>query len=254
MNEERLNALLSGVDIDIVVKSDTASTNTDAKLLCEGAPRRPVLITADHQHSGRGRQGKSFISPAGGLYMSLLLQADMPISQAICATSCAAVAVRRAILSATGASCGIKWINDLYLSGGKLCGILAESVNDYTAMTSRYLIIGVGINVESAPTVTDSSVRAVSLKECGYEVSREMLCAEVVRELLNTHRNGFDFSVYAEEYRKNSILLGEEISFMRDGNVEYGTAKDITDRGALCVHCADKTVILDSGEVSVRIR
>lgn len=254
MNEEKLRALLSEVDIDVIVKADTESTNTDAKLMCELSPSRPVLITADYQHSGRGRQGKSFISPAGGLYMSLLLPTDMPISQAIGATSCAAVAVRRAILSASGASCDIKWINDLYLSGGKLCGILAESVNDYSTMTSRYLIIGVGINVESAPTVTDSSVRAVSLKECGYEVSREMLCAEVVRELLNTHRNGFDFSVYVEEYRKNSILLGEEITFTRDGKTEYGTAKDITDRGALCVHCADKTVILDSGEVSVRIR
>lgn len=254
MNEEKLCALLSDTDVEIIVKADTASTNTDAKLMCDSAPSRPVLITADSQHGGRGRQGKSFISPAGGLYMSLLMPTDMPLSQAIGATSCAAVAVRRAIFSASGANCGIKWINDLYLSGGKLCGILAESVNDYTTMTSRYLVIGVGINIESAPNITDSAVRAVSLRDCEYDVSREVLCAEVVRELIEAYTNGFDFARYAEEYRSNSILLGHEISFTLDGAVEHGIAEDITDSGALVVRCNGKTLSLDSGEVSVRIR
>ena len=254
MNEAKLRALLADTAIDITVKLDTESTSTDAKELCALSPARPALITADMQHSGRGRRGKSFISPQGGLYMSLLLPTNMPITQAMSATSCAAVAVRRAIFSSCGADCGIKWINDLYLAGGKLCGILAESVNDYATMTSRYLIIGVGINVNSSPTVTDSAVRAVSLADCGYTVSREELCAKVVRELMNTYRSRFDFSLYADEYRKHSVLLGQEITFTLDGTVEHGTAEGITDRGALSVRCKDKTVILDSGEISVRIR
>ncbi len=253
INSDLLRSLI-GKDIDIVIKNETESTNTDARDLARSSPTRPVLIVSRHQNGGRGRQGKSFSSPDGGLYMSLLLATNMPISRTIGATSCAAVAVHRAVFSASGAKCGIKWINDIYLSGGKLCGILAESVNDYDTMTSRYLIIGVGVNVNSAPVLNDTNVRAVSLREEGFDVSRELLCSEIVREIMNTYRLGFDFSLYADEYREHSILLGQEITFTRDGVTEHGIAESITDRGALTVRCNDKTVVLDSGEVSVRIQ
>ena len=253
MNKEKLCSILDNDLIDVIIKGETVSTSSDAKSLTEKNPTAPVLIVADRQTGGRGRQGKSFISPEGGLYMSLLLPVNMPIRQTIGATSCAAVAVRRAIRNVSGAECGIKWINDLYLSGGKLCGILAESVNDYETMTSRYLIIGVGINMTTAPELNNASTRAVSLSGCGYSASKEELCAEVVHELMKTYRLGFDFSIYAEEYRSHSILLGQEISFLRDGVTEYGVAQSITDRGALEVRCQDKTVILDSGEVTVRM-
>ena len=252
MNAEKLRLLLDGLGINVIAKEETGSTSSDARKFADTNPSSPALFVADRQTGGRGRQGKSFISPEGGLYMSLLLPVNMPIRQTIGATSCAAVAVRRAIRNVSGAECGIKWINDLYLSGGKLCGILAESVNDYETMTSRYLIIGVGINMTTAPELNDPSTRAVSLWECGYSASKEELCAEVVHELMKTYRLGFDFSIYAEEYRSHSILLGQEISFLRNGATEYGVAQSITDRGALEVRCQDKTVILDSGEVTVR--
>lgn len=253
MNAEKLRLLLDGLGINVIAKEETGSTSSDARKFADTNPSSPALFVADRQTGGRGRQGKSFISPEGGLYMSLLLPTNMPITQAMSATSCAAVAVRRAILSASGADCGIKWINDLYLSGGKLCGILAESVNDYETMTSRYLIIGVGINMTTAPELNNASTRAVSLWGCGYGASKEELCAKAVREIMNTYRSGFDFSLYSDEYKKNSILLGKEITFTRNGETEYGVAEDITDRGTLTVKCKDKTVILDSGEVTVRM-
>lgn len=252
INGELLKSLID-TNIGIIIKKETASTNTDARELAKHEPSSPLLIVADSQTGGRGRQGKTFESPTGGLYMSLLLPTDMPITQTIGATSCAAVAVKRAILAASGAECGIKWINDLYISGGKVCGILAESVNDYSSMRSRYLVIGVGVNLSSAPVLSDSTTRAVSLSKCGFSVSREELCAAIANELIRAYRMGFDFSVYREEYCRSSILIGQEISFVRDGVTEYGTAEAITERGGLQVRCRDKTVVLDSGEVTVRV-
>lgn len=251
INEKLLFEQL-GADVDIIVKETTVSTNTDGRNLTNDDIFRPTLIVADSQSGGRGRQGKSFLSPAGGLYMTVVLPADLPIEKATLATSCAAVAVCRGIEKTCGASCGIKWINDIYLNGRKLSGILTESVNDYSTMTSKYLIIGVGINVDSTPTVTDSSVRAISLAETGLSVEREALCENITREILKAFQTGFDFSVYKEEYRRRSVLFGGEISFTENGITRYAFAKDINDRGELIVICDGAETILSSGEISVR--
>lgn len=253
MTSENLITYLEGCDIDVIAKHETVSTNTDARELIKNSLPRPALIVADQQSGGRGRQGKSFLSPIGGLYMTLALPTNIPIEQAIGATSCAAVAVCRGIEAVCDANCGIKWINDIYLGGKKLSGILTESINDYEAMTSKYLIIGVGVNIDVTPTVTDSAIEAVSLKDWGCDVSRDLLCAGITKELLLAYESGFDFSGYAEEYRRRSILLGREITFTANGILKHGTAKSITDCGALIVQSEGKEITLDSGEVSVRL-
>ena len=252
MINETLLAELISKGVDVLVKEETVSTNTDGRELVKSGISRPSLIVADCQSGGRGRQGKSFLSPSGGLYMTLVLPTDLSIERAMGATSCAAIAVCRGIEQVSGIDCGIKWINDIYVNGKKLCGILTESINDYENMTSKYLILGVGINVSSTPIITDSSVSAISLAELGYDISREVLCGAVTEELINAYRSGFNFADYAEEYRKKSILLGREISFFSNGLTKRGIAQCINDRGALVVLCGNEEITLDSGEVSVR--
>ena len=132
--------------ITVIRKEETLSTNSDARLMCDGRKNAAVII-ADRQTGGRGRQGKVFHSPEGGLYMTVLLPCGLPISESIGVTSCTAVCVCRAIDKITGTNCGIKWVNDIYLDDKKLAGILVESVNDYTKMESEYLIIGIGVNL-----------------------------------------------------------------------------------------------------------
>lgn len=241
-------------DVDVVVKAETSSTNSDAREAVKSGLARPLLILAEKQTGGRGRQGKVFHSPAGGLYMTLALPCGLPLSDIIGATSCTAVAVVRAIEQVSGAVCGIKWVNDIYLGGGKLCGILIESVNDYTKMTSETLIIGIGVNIEETPLVTDSSVRAVSLSECGFSCGRDVLCAAIVRELLTVRENSFDFKKYVDEYRARSIVLGHEVTFVQNGISYCGTAESITDTGALVVNCSGMTHTLDSGEIHLRLK
>ena len=238
--------------ITVIRKEETVSTNADARLMCDGL-KTPAVIIADRQSGGRGRQGKVFHSPEGGLYMTVLLPCGLPISESIGVTSCTAVCVCRAIENITGAQCAIKWVNDIYLDGRKLAGILVESVNDYSTMTSEYLIIGIGVNLVNTPEITDSSVQAISLREAGFTAERDRLCAEIVREILEIQKNRFRFPLYAEEYRRRSAVLGHEITFTKNGSQFSGIAESITSYGGLAVRCGTETVILDSGEISLRI-
>lgn len=253
MEKTILENLLDGADVTLRLAEETVSTNTDAKTAFREGCRETLLLTADRQTGGRGRSGKTFLSPESGLYMSLLLPGERPLENAVGVTSCAAAAVLRAIRMTSGAECGIKWVNDLYLDGRKLCGILCESVNDPETMTSRALIVGVGINLTVSPTVTDSEVRAVSLAEAGFSVSREALCAAVTKELLTVRDRNFDFAAYADEYRRASLVLGREITFTKNGLTRTGTAEAIDDHGGLSVRCGNENVLLDSGEIHVRL-
>ena len=120
------------------------STNTELMALARQGAAEGTVVLARQQTAGRGRMGRSFQSPAGlGLYGSVLLRSspeDAPRIPALAAT-----AVRRAIRRSCGLSCGIKWPNDLVLSGRKVCGILAEALPGPEG--SLWVVVGIGINV-----------------------------------------------------------------------------------------------------------
>jgi len=240
-------------DIDVIEKETTGSTNTDAKERYSSGIRRNTLITAKTQSCGRGRQGKSFLSPDGGLYFSLLLSAEppLPLESAVSVTSCAAVCVCRAVES-FGIPCGIKWVNDIYADGKKLAGILVEAVNDYSAMTTNALVIGVGVNVTSCPLL-DGDVKATSLAEHGFTASKEELCSTIVENLLVLSHDGIDFSRYLNDYRSHSLVLGNKIRYTENGVTKEATAVGIGERGELVIEENGVIRSLTSGEISVRL-
>ncbi len=243
----------SSLPVDIVSQvRTTVSTNTDARaMLAEFPSADSILRVADIQTGGRGRQGKSFHSPEGGLYMTLALRTHLPLDTVVNVTSCAAVAVARA-LENFGADVGIKWVNDLYLRGGKVTGILVESVNDYAAMRSEYVLIGVGVNVRR--NIFPEGIPAVTLEEHGISADIPELCADITRELLHIRETGFDFSLYADEYRRRSVVLGRDVTFTQNGKTFSGVAESINDRGGLTVRVGDTLHTLDSGEITLRIQ
>jgi len=254
MEDGKLNKLLGGICGIVFCTDVTGSTNTDARgFLAKHPEADTILLCADRQTGGRGRQGKSFESPEGGLYMTLVMRTGAPLSSVVNVTSCAAVAAVRA-LAEWDVPCGIKWVNDIYLNGRKLAGILVESVNDYASMRSEYVIIGIVVNV--ARNIFPDGVPAVSLEEAGYAVGREELCAAIVRELCAIRSCGFDFARYADEYRAHSIVLGRDVTFRdrRDGSETHGIAEAIDGRGGLIVRVGGETVTLDSGEITLRVR
>lgn len=249
------------------IKLETVdSTNNEAKRrVARGDISGLTWITADYQTAGRGRQGKSFHSPAGaGIYGTLVIPMGCPITGQVTITARAAVAVAKAIEEITGLTVEIKWVNDIYVSGRKVAGILCEAVNNYDSRTMEWAIIGVGINLAATEWPEELKTIAISLEEAtgGWLVPEEMyreLDASVPEYLEQFVAETDD--VFMDYYRQHSNVLGREISFFVNSSeagaadmVCYGLATDIDDSGALIVELPDGTkTVLNSGEITLRV-
>lgn len=236
--------------IEVLHKSTTESTNNDGKELFRKGIKNPLLIISDEQKGGRGRQGRSFYSPVGGLYMTLVLPCNLPFSSSISVTSCSGIAVTR-VLRAHNVNCGIKWVNDIYSNNRKLSGILVEAENDYSENRTIGLIIGIGINALSKPE-GKFEVEPVSLSELGFKPDIISLAYEITSEILDMHKNDFDLSLYINEYREYSVLIGKEVTYTLDNIEHTAVVQSINDNGALVVTEGENVSILTSGLISVR--
>ncbi len=204
----------------------------------------PCIITASHQTNGRGRQGKSFFSPKDtGLYMTLILQAE-PKSALI--TPAAAVAVCKAIEAITDIKPSIKWVNDIFVNGKKVCGILSEC---FCENGKTYISVGVGINLTTSE-FPDELVQAASL---GIECSKEnlsLLIANGITEYINSP----DDEYIMNEYRKRLFIIGKKITYEKNGNNFDATVYDINEKCNLIVQSDNgNTDILSSGEISIKV-
>lgn len=237
--------------MDIRTPAAPDSTNNLAKALARQNPPGPVLVAADYQTGGRGRQGKSFASPRGGLYLSVLLPVGgRAVSEIVGVTSASAVAVARSVDACAGCRTRIKWVNDVLLGDGKLAGILCEAVGE--TGFPRALVVGVGVNLCSAPKIPDAPFPPVSLADAGFRAEPEALAASIAAGLCGIASHGFSFAPYADEYRARSIVLGRRIAFTENGVAEEGEVRAIGDDGALVVMTARGVRRLSSGEISVR--
>lgn len=243
---------LGVADVAVIEKEETVSTNADCRrYIDERRPQNPVLVAALSQTGGRGRRGRSFASPPGGLYMSLLVRPETNLSDAVRITTAASVAVCRAVQTACDLRCDVKWVNDIYRRGSKLCGILAEGIHDYEKNVSDYAIVGVGVNLTACP----ENMNATSiLRETGRAPDRALLCAHIVKELLsvlNDVRRG-DCS-FMEEYRARSCVIGRRVRCVWNGREFQATATGVDDAGGLILRLPDeRTEVLTSGEVTLR--
>lgn len=237
-----------GQPLKIISLMETDSTNNYAKRLIEdGKISDHAVIIAKSQSAGRGRSGKLFLSPSGGLYMTVVMETELPPSCFISVTSCAAAAVHRAVLQVSGADCGIKWINDLYLRGKKLSGILVESI---IRGGRTYVVVGIGVNI--GHIALPIMINGISLEDCGYKADVMELCTVIAENILAVREDGFDFGKYVDYYRAHSIVTGQRIAFIRNGSAEYGIAGEVDCHGRLPVDCGGEIKLLDSGEISVR--
>ncbi|MCR4724484.1 MAG: biotin--[acetyl-CoA-carboxylase] ligase [Clostridia bacterium] len=192
------------------------SSNTKAISMAR-AGKMECAVVCKKQTAGRGRLGRSFVSPEGGTYLSVLTSRLQPGAQVYALTPAAALAVRRSILRVFGLSCGIKYPNDLILEGKKVCGILCESLS----LPDRFcVVVGVGVNVYSDVALPEDSLAGDyppgSLKEfCGKagapEALRELEDAliEELGAVIDTFAAGGSFD--EDEYRAHCINCPEII-------------------------------------------
>lgn len=239
---------------DIFVLDSIDSTNAEAKrMLLQGA-RTPFLLVANEQTAGRGRLGRSFYSPADtGVYMTLALRSDASEpADPLRLTSAAAVAVVLAIETLTSQRPQIKWVNDVYLDGRKICGILAEAITDMAACRISHILIGIGVNVSTTAFPAMLSGTAASL--CAPELSRASLISAIAERLLHWSAR-LDPRDYMPFYRSHSLVLGQWIRYSRaGGDFVQAKALAIDDEGGLVVlHEDSSTATLRTGEITLRL-
>ena len=246
--QQALQNAFAGEDISVFAYRELDSTNTEAKRLALGGGNAPAVIAAESQTAGRGRMGRSFYSPLQtGAYFSFLYQPSAGLDVAVSVTSAVSVAVAEAILALCGVQCEIKWVNDLYCNGKKVCGILCESV---TVGDRPMIVVGIGINLCTAEFPPDLLQKAGSI---GRSVDKSRLIAAVWKRLkpyLNDPQN----RDWLPAYRAYSCVIGKRVEWQAGGVRFCGVAEDIDADGGLCVQTPDgRHTVLRTGEISLFI-
>lgn len=229
------------------------STNRTAKLLALEGAAHGTLVLAGGQTAGRGRLGRSFASPAGkGVYCSVVLRPPLPAANAQTATIGAAVAVCRAVQMLCGLELAIKWVNDLYYRGKKVCGILTEAGTDLESGQLEWLVVGIGLNLTTSPADWPEELArtAGSLYPGGpAPVSRAVLAGAIARELLSLCPS-FDC---LDEYRARCFVPGHWVTVCTGAETYAAKALFIDNAGRLVVEReGGRQIALQHGEVSIR--
>ena len=226
---------------NIVFVPETDSTNNDVKNIIKSS-ECPVftVLTADRQHSGRGRLGRSFISPEGGLYFSVAYpltgrEANIPFL-----TLLAGLAVNEGIKELTGTDTLIKWPNDIYLKGKKLGGILTELIS-FRGVTA---VVGIGINLRE--TDFPEEIRGLATSFANEDIippDRELLIkkiTEILDRLVYEEYSLYNVSEdITDRLRKRSYSIGKSVSYALGDEKISGVVTDIKNTGAAEITLAD---------------
>ncbi|WP_232686081.1 biotin--[acetyl-CoA-carboxylase] ligase [Halobacterium zhouii] len=230
---------------DVEYHDAVPSTNDRAReLATEGAS--DVVVLADRQTGGRGRRGREWSSPAGGVWMSLVLRPDLPPARAPTLTLAAAVAVIDAAREA-GVPAEIKWPNDCLVpgdgerGGAKLAGVLTEMEGEASRVS--WVVLGVGVNVDVDPGDLDGD--ATSVRAEGGTVDRRAFVQRVL-ERFHELRERPDAALDA--WRERAATLGQRVRVETGSGAVVGDAVSVTEYGALVVDTADGEQIVHAGD------
>lgn len=237
---------------ELIVYASTDSTNKRALLYAEERrPASPLMFIASEQQAGRGRLGRSFSSPEGGIYMTLLTPVRAT-ADLTALTTYAVTAVCKAIEELTPLSPKIKWVNDVYIGERKLSGILAQGAVDAESGRITHVAMGIGINVASVELPPEISEIATSLAIEGCDVDRAALAARITEIYLGGIERAGSPEV-TEEYRRRSMLTGSEVNVIRPDRTYAARVIGIGDGCELIVEREDGSIEkLTTGDVSVR--
>jgi BirA family biotin operon repressor/biotin-[acetyl-CoA-carboxylase] ligase len=234
----------------------TSSTNDAVAALAQAGAEEGIVVVAETQTAGRGRQGRSWFSPAGaGLYVSLLVRPGLADAahenRSTLITLAAGVAVASAIRAATGLPAAIKWPNDVVIERRKLAGILVEAVN--YGETRGFMILGVGVNLQQAAFPVELAARATSIEaETGRPADRAQVLGEVLASLAEGYADvvagRFD-AILSAWRRLASPMWSSVIEWDTPSGVLRGQVEDIDRTGALIVRVGDRLERLIAGEV-----
>lgn len=241
---------------NLIFHSETGSTNLDVKQLAEEGAPEGTLVVADKQTAGRGRRGRTWISPAGeSIYMSLLLRPQCMPDKASTITLICALAIVEAARELGLSDCGIKWPNDVVMNGKKLCGILTEMNAEIDEI--HYVVPGIGINVNQNSFEEEIAKTATSFYiESGHKVNRSKLIARIMYYFEENYKvfiKTYDLHNLVDKYNEYLVNCGKEVRVLDPKGEFTGTALGVNEEGELLVKTENDTVVtVYAGEVSVR--
>ncbi|MBN1776735.1 MAG: biotin--[acetyl-CoA-carboxylase] ligase [Clostridiales bacterium] len=205
LSQSAIERFLSA-ELPVYVFDTVDSTLNEAKRRYADGEKR-FLIVSDSQSAGRGRRGRQFFSPKGtGLYLTLVLPLLCSVDAAPSITAYAAVCVCKAIEALTGIQAQIKWVNDVFLNGRKVCGILTEASTSLESGLIETVFIGIGINV--VPCEVPEEIREIVGFLAPDGPIRNRLAAGITNELLQYNA---DQDTFLGDYRGRSLTIGKRV-------------------------------------------
>jgi BirA family transcriptional regulator, biotin operon repressor / biotin---[acetyl-CoA-carboxylase] ligase len=228
---------------------ETTSTQEEAKRRAlQGAPEGTVVL-ADRQTAGRGRLGRRWESPVGGLWFSLILRPRISPGRVAALSLVAALDWVRVIRRLTGLPTGVKWPNDVWLDGKKIAGILTEMSSETDRV--HWVVLGVGLNVNNRPP-KGMLVPAMSLaRALGRPVSRQELLSAWLAAFSKSYaeylRKGFD--PFRRAYESRFVLKGKRVGVREGEDWSMGTAAGVDAEGRLELRSAGRKRFLSAGEI-----
>ena len=248
--DETLQLALEGSGIKGFYIPETVSTNMDVKRLAGEGVKPPFLVCTAKQTGGRGRLGRRFESPRGGVYFSLVLDGDK-ISSPSLVTISAAWAISDVMERLTGIETSIKWVNDVYIRNKKAVGILTEGIVNMEEGGISQVVIGCGINLKTRIEDYSPSLRDIvtSFYPSGEtKIKRVDVVSGCASAILKAQ--SIDF---LDEYRKKCFVIGKDIYVIRMNEKKSAKALRVNDEGNLVVKYSDGSIeALSCGEVSIR--
>lgn len=241
--EEAIQQLDNPLARRVEVHKEIGSTQERARQLALSGAPHGTLVLSEVQTGGLGRRGRSWGSPAGGLWMSLVLRLDLEHEHTPRITQAAAVGVAKTLRS-IGVEARIKWPNDLLVEGRKICGILAAGGPDFVAL-------GIGLNANlnpedlDAPPENVATIRAV----LGHDVDKTQLLKTLLSNLNHELQRIKDFDAILADWRRLDCTLGERVRVQSSRGVYRGWALDLTREGALLLDTENGVVELFEGDV-----
>jgi len=259
LSERGIRSALTGAASDLrpEVFVSVDSTNNVCRIMADTGESEGYVAIAGAQTSGRGRRGRSFYSPADtGIYMSILLRPeDYPPEKILRLTTMAAAAVSASIDEVSGKKAEIKWVNDIFVDGKKVCGILSEALYSVQGGKLECVIVGIGINAYAPEGGFPTDIAGTA--GCVFDKSevglKNRLSAEILNRFMAYYR-GLSVDDYYDEYKKRSFVIGRDIKVISGSDTVNARVLGLDDECGLLVRYEDGTEeVLRSGEISIRV-
>jgi BirA family biotin operon repressor/biotin-[acetyl-CoA-carboxylase] ligase len=255
LDAEQLMQRLQVLGWSVRVLDSVDSTNAEAARLIGSGHGMPALVLAERQTAGRGRRGRTWVSPfAENLYYSLVLRIDGGLQQLEGLSLVVGLSVMRALHDAGVSRAGLKWPNDVLVDGRKIAGILLELMGDPADVC--HLVIGVGINVNmQVSDEVDQAWTSASLQVGGLIERNDLVVSlsEKLNRYLALHRE-HGFTAIQSEWEQNHLWQGRAVSLHAGSGVIEGKVLGIDAVGALRLEVAGVEERFSGGELSLRLR